>query len=114
MTSGMRTVIYPVKDLDAAKAVFGAALNAEPVMDQPYYVQYDVEGLTIGLDPNGHRHGQAGPVLYWDVDDITAAVHALVVAGATEVQPVKDVGGGKLIAVVTDADGNAIGLSQNP
>jgi len=35
-------------------------------------------------------------------------------AGAQEVQPVRDVGGGKLIASVQDADGNMVGLTQNP
>ena len=35
-------------------------------------------------------------------------------AGAQELQPVRDVGGGKLIASVKDPDGNIIGLMQNP
>jgi predicted enzyme related to lactoylglutathione lyase len=110
----MRTLIYPVKDLETSKAVFGALLGAEPVVDAPYYVQFSVDGLDVGLDPHGHRHGQSGPVPYWEVADITAAVDALRKAGATEVQPVKDVGGGLLVAVLTDADGNAIGVRQQP
>jgi predicted enzyme related to lactoylglutathione lyase len=110
----MRTVIYPVKDLEAAKAVFGSLLGAEPVMDQPYYVQFSAGGLDVGLDPNGHRQGMTGPVYYWNVEDITARLHDLVVAGAKEVQPVKDVGGGMLVAVLSDADGNHIGLRQLP
>jgi predicted enzyme related to lactoylglutathione lyase len=110
----MRTLIYPVKDLEASKAVFRALLGVEPVVDAPYYVQFSADGLDIGLDPNGHRHGQSGPVPYWEVADIAAAVEGLKEAGATEVQPVKDVGGGLLIAVLTDADGNAIGFRQQP
>jgi predicted enzyme related to lactoylglutathione lyase len=35
-------------------------------------------------------------------------------AGAQAQQEVKDVGGGKLIASVKDADGNVIGLIQSP
>jgi predicted enzyme related to lactoylglutathione lyase len=114
VTSGMRTVIYPVTDLEASKSIFGALLGAEPVVDSPYYVQFSADGLDIGLDPNGHRHGQSGPVPYWEVDDITLAVDTLKKAGATEVQPVKDVGGGLLVAVVTDPEGNAIGVRQQP
>jgi predicted enzyme related to lactoylglutathione lyase len=110
----MRALIYPVKDLEASKAIFGALLGAEPVVDAPYYVQFTADGLDIGLDPNGHRHGQSGPVPYWEVDDITAAVDALRKAGANEVQPVKDVGGGMLVAVLTDGEGNAIGVRQQP
>jgi predicted enzyme related to lactoylglutathione lyase len=48
------------------------------------------------------------------VGDIKASLQALVDAGATPKQAVTDVGGGKLIATVTDADGNAIGLMQSP
>ena len=57
MTTGVRTVIYPVGDLALAKALFSALLGAEPVVDAPYYVQFDVDGQAIGLDPNGHRFG---------------------------------------------------------
>jgi predicted enzyme related to lactoylglutathione lyase len=110
----MRTVIYPVHDLEAAKAVFGATLGVEPVMDQPYYVQYVVNGLEIGLDPHGHQKGMTGPVGYWEVDDIETSFKALLAAGATEQAPVKDVGNGRLIASATDADGNTIGLVQIP
>jgi predicted enzyme related to lactoylglutathione lyase len=112
MTSGVKTIIYPVNDLAAAKAIFGALLGAEPIADTPYYVGYRVAGQDIGLDPNGHRHG-SGPVPYWSVDDIQASVQALVAAGAQTVQEPQDVGGGKLIAMVKDADGNVIGLSQD-
>ncbi|MDT4982176.1 MAG: hypothetical protein QOG07_4055, partial [Pseudonocardiales bacterium] len=41
MTSGMKTVVYPVKDLDRAKTVFGSLLGAAPIMDEPYYVQFN-------------------------------------------------------------------------
>jgi hypothetical protein len=37
-----------------------------------------------------------------------------VEAGTELVQDVQDVGGGKLIAFVKDADGNFVGLTQNP
>src|SRR4029450_12459281 len=108
----MRTVIFPVKALESAKAVFGQLLGAEPVVDQPYYVQFEDDGLTVGLDPNGHRLGTAGPVCYWHVDDIKAKLNELVTAGATEAQPVKEVGGGRLTALVKDADPNPDRLIQ--
>jgi predicted enzyme related to lactoylglutathione lyase len=112
MTSGIRTVIYPVNDLTRAKALFGALLGAEPVVDAPYYVQFDADGQAIGLDPHGHRHGQPGPVAYWHVDDVPKTLAALVEAGADTVQEPTDVGGGVLIAVARDADDNLIGLRQ--
>jgi predicted enzyme related to lactoylglutathione lyase len=114
MTSGFHTVIYPVSDLAAAKAVYSTLLGIEPTTDEPYYVGFTVAGQDIGLDPNGHRQDVPGPVVYWEVDDIEAGLAQLLGAGAREQQPVKNVGGGKLTATVTDADGNGIGLMQTP
>jgi hypothetical protein len=48
------------------------------------------------------------------VDDINQAGDQLVAAGATVQQQPRNVGGGKLVASVKDADGNVTGLMQNP
>ena len=112
MNPSMQTVIYPVKDLAQAKTVFAGLLGVEPLMDAPYYVGYRVGGVDVGLDPGGHSQGMTAPVPYWNVDDIQASLQGLLEAGATVQQPVRDVGGGKLVATVTDADGNPIGLIQ--
>jgi predicted enzyme related to lactoylglutathione lyase len=114
MTASMKTVIFPVKDIAAAKQLFGTLLGTEPVADAAYYVGFDVNGQHVGLDPNGHARGMTGPVGYWHVDDINATQAALLEAGATAQNPITDVGGGRLIATVTDADGNVIGLLQDP
>jgi predicted enzyme related to lactoylglutathione lyase len=109
MNEGIKTVIYPVKDVEKAKALF-RALMGEPAYETPAYVGYNINGQNIGLDPNGRRHGLVGPVCYWHVDDIQSSLQALLDAGAELVQPVQDVGGGGLRATVKDAEGNAIGL----
>jgi len=109
MNQGIKTVVYPIKDLAKAKALFTALLGVEPYVDAPYYVGYKVAGQDIGLDPNGHQHGMTP---YYQVDDIKQSLQALLDAGATRVQDVTDVGGGKLIAVVKDTEGNIIGLTQ--
>jgi predicted enzyme related to lactoylglutathione lyase len=111
--AGINTIIYPVKDLAAAKALYEALLGTAPSMDQPYYVQFDVAGQQIGLDPKGHDKGMPGPVPYVPVDDLQAALARLRAAGAEERQPPTDVGGGRLIALVADADGNVTGLMQD-
>src|SRR4051812_22657049 len=111
----IRTITVPVKDLDAATALYTTLLGVEPYMKQPYYVGFRPEGSPeVGLDPNGHAQGMTGPVTYWHVDDIKAAVATLVEAGAEEQQGVRDVGGGALTAQVRDADGNTVGLFQAP
>jgi predicted enzyme related to lactoylglutathione lyase len=112
VTEGVKTIIYPVEDLARAKALFRELLGVEPYMDEAYYVGFNVAGQDIGLDPHGHGKGMTGPVGYWHVDDIRRSVQALLDAGAEAQQEVRDVGGGKLIASVKDADGNVIGLIQ--
>lgn len=112
MTEGIKTILYPVKDLAQAKPVYRALLGVEPLMDEAYYVGFRVAGQDVGLDPQGHSKGMTGPVGYWHVADIKSSLQALLAAGAEAQQEVTDVGGGKLIATVKDADGNVIGLLQ--
>jgi predicted enzyme related to lactoylglutathione lyase len=108
------TVLYPVKDLEKAKALFAALFGSDPHADAPYYVGFSVNGTEIGLLPNGHDQGMTGPVPFFDVDDISATIGALQAAGAQVVQEPTDVGAGLLVAKVSDVDGNDIGLRQPP
>ncbi|MFF9671732.1 VOC family protein [Streptomyces eurythermus] len=114
MAAGLQTIIYPVKDLDRAKALFGALLGVEPYADEPYYVGYKAAGQDVGLDPSGHAKGMTGPVPYWHVPDLRERLAALLAAGAELLQDAQDVGGGRLIAFVKDPDGNHVGLLQDP
>ena len=109
----IKTVLYPVKDLTAAKAVFGALLGVDPVADAPYYVGYQVGEVHLGLNPGGHAQGMTGPVAYWHVEDISATVDTLLAAGATVSEKPHDVGGGRQVATLADADGNPVGLIQD-
>jgi len=114
MNQGIRTVIYPVKDIAQAKTLYNKLLGVEPIMDEAYYVGFRVGDQDIGLDPNGHNQGMTGPIGYFHVSDIQQSLQALIDAGAHVQQGVKDLGGGKLIASVKDADNNIIGLLQFP
>jgi predicted enzyme related to lactoylglutathione lyase len=114
MSQGISTFIFPVKDVAGAKTLYSKLLGIAPYVDEPYYVGFTVGDQEIGLDPNGHNQGMTGPVAYWDVDDIEESLQTLLDAGAQVQQAVKDVGGGKLIASVKDADGNILGLMQSP
>lgn len=116
-TQGIKTVLHPVTDLAAAKAVYTALLGTEPQADAPYYVGYDVEGAAgqhIGLVPNGAQQGMTGPVTYWHVDDIEAKLAEVTAAGAKIKDEPKDVGNGRLVATFTDPDGNVLGVLQDP
>jgi predicted enzyme related to lactoylglutathione lyase len=112
-TQGIKTVLHPVSDVAAAKAVYTALLGVPPSADAPYYVGYDAEGQHIGLVPGGGPQGMTSPVAYWQVADIEAKLAEVTAAGATLKEAARDVGGGRLVATVTDPDGNVLGLLQD-
>jgi predicted enzyme related to lactoylglutathione lyase len=111
---GIKTVLHPVSDLAKAKAVYAALLGIAPQADGSYYVGFDAAGQHIGLVPGGGSQGMTSPVAYWHVADIEAKLAEVTAAGATLKEPAHDVGGGRLVATVTDPDGNVLGLLQDP
>jgi predicted enzyme related to lactoylglutathione lyase len=113
MTEGIKLFVYPVTDMAQAKVLYSMLLGTEPYADSPYYAGFRVGDQEIGLDPNGHKQGQTGPLGYYEVDDINESLLSLLDAGAQVNQDVRDVGGGKLIASVKDPDGNVIALVQS-
>lgn len=112
MFLGLRTIIYPSPDLDAAKAWFTGLLGIEPYFDQPFYVGYSVGGYELALDPNGSVDD--GPVTYWGVPDCDEAWARLLDAGATPRRPVRDVGDAIRVATVVEPSGSIIGIIENP
>jgi len=110
----IKTVLHPVTDLDKAKAVYAALIGAAPQADSPYYVGFDVADQHIGLVPGGGPQAMTSPVTYWHVPDIEAKLAEVTAAGATVKEAAHDVGGGRLVATVTDPDGNVLGLLQDP
>ena len=112
-TQGIKTLLHPVSDLAAAKAVYTALLGMAPQADSSYYVGFDAAGQHIGLVPGGGPQGMTAPVPYWHVPDIEAKLAEVTAAGGTVKEPVRDVGGGRLVAAFTDPDGNVLGLLQD-
>jgi predicted enzyme related to lactoylglutathione lyase len=112
-TEGIKTALHPVSDLATAKAVYAALLGVPPQTDEPYYVGFEAAGQHIGLVPGGGPQGMTSPVAYWHVPDIEAKLVEVTAAGAAVKDPVRDVGRGRLVATVTDPDGNVLGLIQD-
>lgn len=109
MNKGIKTIIYPVKDITAATALFRKFLGVEPYSEQPYYVGFKVDDQDIGLVPH---NPEAGMTAFYHVDDIKNSLQILADGGASVIQDIKNVGGGRLIASVKDKDNNIIGLVQ--
>ncbi|MGW1737352.1 VOC family protein [Nocardia sp. NPDC001965] len=113
-TFGIKTVLHPVSDLDKAKTVYTALLGVQPQTEGTYYVGFDTAGgQHIGLVPGGGPQGMTSPVAYWHVTDIEAKLADVTAAGAQVREPIRDVGAGRLVATVTDLDGNVLGLIQD-
>ncbi|HVV20149.1 MAG TPA: VOC family protein [Pseudonocardiaceae bacterium] len=112
-TQGAKTILHPVSDLTNAKAVYAALLGVQPQADSSYYVGFDTAGQHIGLVPGGGPQQMTSPVAYWHVEDIEAKLAEVTAAGATVREAAHDVGGGRLVATVTDPDGNVLGLLQD-
>jgi catechol 2,3-dioxygenase-like lactoylglutathione lyase family enzyme len=110
--SGLRTVIYPAPDLDAARAWWSQILGMEPYFDEPFYVGFDVAGYELGLLPDADPSD--GALVYWGVDDVAAAVAQALAAGAVEHTPVSAVGEGIVTATVRTPTGSIFGLIFNP
>jgi len=109
MNKGVKTILYPVKDMNQSKETFRKLLGVEPYADQPYYVGFKIDDQDIGLVP-GSVEGAV--TAFYHVDDIKDSLQILVDAGANIIQDIKNVGGERLIASVKDQDGNIIGLVQ--
>ena len=110
MNKGIKTILYPVKDMAQATAVFRKLLGVEPYADQPYYVGFKIDDQDIGLVPN---NPEAGVTAFFHVDDIKSSLQILLDGGAQIIQNIKNVGNGRLIASAKDKDSNIIGLIQN-
>ncbi len=106
MSATIRSLVIPVSDVDAAKAIYSALLGS-PHTDEPYYVGYNVDGFEVALNPNDPT---GGPVAFADVEDLDATRDTLLAAGAVERSAPRQVAPEARVCVLADADGNPIGL----
>lgn len=114
MFEGLRTIIYPSKDLASDKA-FWSDLLGKPYFDQPFYVGFNIgPGYELGLDPNGETEGLKGPVVYWGVKDIDITVKTLKTKGLELLGPIQNHGDGIKTANFFDNNGYQFGVIENP
>jgi catechol 2,3-dioxygenase-like lactoylglutathione lyase family enzyme len=109
---GLRTVIYPSPDLQAAKVWWAELLGMQPYFDELFYVGFEIAGYELGLLPDANPGD--GAITYWGVDDVAGAVDAALAQGATPHAPVADVGAGIVTASVTNPMGMIVGFIFNP
>ena len=113
--AGLRTVIYKVADMQAAKTWYSKAFDTMPYFDEAFYIGFNIDGYELGLHPADTNTLQVDNVVaYWAVEDVSAVFNRLVSIGAIAHEQPQEVGGGIVVATVKDPWGNAIGLIYNP
>jgi predicted enzyme related to lactoylglutathione lyase len=113
MLLGLRTVIYPVDDLLQAKLWYEKVVGVKPYFEEPFYVGFSVGGFELGLIPNP-TSGIIGPQPLWGVENVKVEFEHLLSLGATELEPVTEVGEGIKVAAVIDPFENRLGIIENP
>ncbi|OGQ12688.1 MAG: bleomycin resistance protein, partial [Deltaproteobacteria bacterium RBG_16_71_12] len=90
---GLRTLIFDVADLAAARAFYTDVLGHAPYFDQPFYVGFDVGGYELGLRPaeGALQPGAGGATAYLAADDVDAMVARLIAKGSTAREAPADV-----------------------
>ena len=106
MAPTIQSLVIPVSDLQAARAIYTELLGA-PHTDESYYVGFNVNGFEVALNPAGEG---GGPVAFADVEDLDGMRDTLLAAGATERDAPRQVAPGARVCVLADTDGNPIGL----
>lgn len=115
MIKGLRTLVYPVADLAAAKEWYAKVFDTAPYFDQPFYVGFSVGGFELGLIPSDKfTAAKAGSMVYWGVDDIQAEADRIVALGATVHGAIEDVGENIKTVELADPFGNLLCLIYNP
>ena len=112
----VRSVVYPVSDLEAAKTWYASLLGSRPYIDGPSYVGFDVSGYELGLDPDttNPTPDAGGTIVYWTVTSADSVVARAVSLGATMHDPVRDMRTGVRMGAVLDPFGNILGVVEVP
>ncbi|GAA4275816.1 VOC family protein [Aquimarina mytili] len=113
---GLRTTIYKVSDLDAAKKWYSEAFGRKPYFDEPFYVGFNIGGYELGLLPEGTgENTKSDSVLsYWGVENINEVYQKLLDLGAIEHEKPTNVGGEIVVASIKCPWNNIIGIIYNP
>ena len=113
---GLRTAIYRVSDINAAKEWYAKVFEKQPYFNEPFYVGFEIGGFELGLQPEDKpvTDKKESVVAYWGVNDVQKEYDRFIASGATEYEKPTEVGGDIIVASVKDPWGNIIGLICNP
>jgi methyltransferase (TIGR00027 family) len=113
MLRQLKRIVYPVADLAAAKAWYSEVLGTTPLLDVPFAAIFPVGHCSLSLRPvaTADPAPETGLEVYWEVEDVEAALEFLIGKGArlhTPVQTLLRIRTAKII----DPFGNVLGLTD--
>jgi predicted enzyme related to lactoylglutathione lyase len=126
MLRGLTTVSFWADDVAAARQWYRELLGVEPYFqrpdaDHPAYVEFRLGDYQHELGiidrryaPPGAASTPGGAVVYWHVDNVSAALERLTAMGATIYQPLIEREAGFVTAAMLDPFGNVLGLMYSP
>jgi predicted enzyme related to lactoylglutathione lyase len=121
MLRGLSTVSFYAADLQAAERWYTELFGFPPYYSVPGYIefrigdfQHEVGVIDSRYAPAGSALEPAGAIVFWHVDDVTAALAKLLSLGAKEFEGIRDRGHGFVTASVVDPFGNILGIMYNP
>ena len=108
-------LVLRVSDLERSEhfySAFGYQISHEKHGNGPAHISVKAGSLILELYPVSSTSGAtSGARLGFEVEDTSTVLQALVKAGGTLIQPIRDVDWGKC-AVVADPDGHKIELLE--
>ena len=113
MLKQLKRIVYPVPDLASAKAWYSEVLGVPPLFDAPFAVIFAVGPCSLSLTPAAapDQVSATGLEVYWEVDDVEAALEVLIGKGARLHTPMRAMLNIRT-ARVTDPFGNVLGLTD--
>ena len=123
---GLATISFYADDLAAAQQWYTELLGVEPYFERPLegptaYIefrfgdyQHELGIIDRKYAPKSGAAVPGGAVVYWHVDDVSAALERLIALGAKEYEPITPREAGFITASVIDPFGNILGVMYNP
>ena len=114
MLQCLKRVVYQVSDLEKAKRWYREILDAEPTVDAPFAVFFQIGGYGLILMPKANPELKSDDIVvaYWGVDDVEHAYKKLLELGAAPHTGVRTGFGGIKSANVIDPFGNILGITS--
>ena len=111
---GLRTVMYFVEDIQAAKEWYSKVFQTVPYFDEVFYVGLNIGGYELGLHPADKPIKGDNILTYWGVDDVGVTLERVVSLGGILHEAANNVGGEIVVGSVYDPWRNIIGFIYNP